>query len=133
MERIPQQLGAALLSVTNSPVLIMTLIMVVLLIGGMFLDTISNIVLFTPLFLPIVKGLGYDPVYFGVLMTINLCIGFITPPVGINLYVAQSLTRAPFELIIKESLPLVLALLICMFIVMLFPEIVLFLPRLLGV
>ena len=132
MERIPQQLGEALLSMTTSPVLIMALIMFILLIGGMFLDTISNIVLFTPLFLPIVKSLGYDPVYFGVLMTINLCIGFITPPVGINLYVAQSLTRAPFELIIKESLPLVLTLLVCLTIVMLFPEIVLFLPRLLG-
>ncbi|MDR3331761.1 MAG: TRAP transporter large permease [Synergistaceae bacterium] len=132
MERIPQQLASALLGLTQSPVLIMTMIMMILLVGGMFLDTISNIVLFTPLFLPIVKSLGYDPVFFGVLMTINLCIGFITPPVGINLYVAQSLTKAPFEMIIKEAFTLVLVLLAVMFVVMLFPSLVLFLPGLLG-
>ncbi|GHV33096.1 hypothetical protein FACS1894187_00490 [Synergistales bacterium] len=132
MEKIPQQLASSLLSLTKSPVIIMAMIMLILLVGGMFLDTISNIVLFTPLFLPIVKSLGYDPVFFGVLMTINLCIGFITPPVGINLYVAQSLTRAPFELIIKESSRLVLVLLVVMFIVMLFPGTVLFLPSLLA-
>jgi C4-dicarboxylate transporter DctM subunit len=133
MERIPQELAKTLLSLTESRVLIICMIMLILLVGGMFLDTISNIVLFTPLFLPIVKNLGYDPVFFGVLMTINLCIGFITPPVGINLYVAQSLTQAPFEFIIKESFTLVFVLLIVMFTVMLFPQIVLFLPRLLGV
>jgi C4-dicarboxylate transporter DctM subunit len=131
LERIPQQLAEALLSVTQSPVIIMGLIMLILIVGGMFLDTISNIVLFTPLFLPIVKGLGYDPVFFGVLMTINLCIGFITPPVGINLYVAQSLTGAPFDLIIKESFTLVLVLVATMLVIMIFPELVLFLPRVL--
>lgn len=132
IERIPTAVAASMLELTTDPVLIMLIIMVFLLIGGMFLDTISNIVLFTPLFLPIVKQLGYHPVFFGILMTINLCIGFITPPVGVNLYVAQGISKAPFSSLITEALPFIAILFVVMFLVLIFPDIVLFLPRLLG-
>ncbi len=132
IERVPTAIAASMLELTGDPVLIMLIIMVFLLIGGMFLDTISNIVLFTPLFLPVVKQLGYHPVFFGILMTINLCIGFITPPVGVNLYVAQGISKASFSDLIVESLPLISALMIVMMLVLIFPEIALFLPRVLG-
>lgn len=132
IERIPQTLAMGMLSVSSSPIVVMMLIMGFLLISGMFIDTTSNIVLFAPLFLPVIKQIGMNPVYFGVLMTVNLCIGMITPPVGVNLYVAQGVCAAPFEKIIKETMPLLLALLITMALVMIFPELVLFLPRLLG-
>lgn len=132
MERIPQTLAAAMLSITNSPVIIMLLIMGFLLITGMFIDTTSNVVLFTPLFLPIVTALGYSPVLFGVIMTMNLCLGMITPPVGVNLYVAQGICKAPFEKMIKEAIPLALALLAAILLTIMFPEIALFIPKMLG-
>lgn len=132
MERIPQTLAAAMLSITNSPLVLMMLIMFFLLITGMFIDTTSNVVLFTPLFLPIAKALGYSPVLFGVVMTMNLCLGMITPPVGVNLYVAQGICKAPFEHLIKESIPLIAALMVAIILTIVFPEIALFIPKLLG-
>lgn len=132
MERIPQTLAAAMLSITNSPFVLMMLIMFFLLITGMFIDTTSNVVLFTPLFLPIAKALGYSPVLFGVVMTMNLCLGMITPPVGVNLYVAQGICKAPFEHLIKESIPLIAALMVAIILTIVFPEIALFIPKLLG-
>ena len=132
MERIPTIIAASMLEVFSSPLIIMLVILVFLLVGGMFLDTISCIVLFTPLFLPIVKQLGYHPVFFGVLMTVNLCIGFITPPVGVNLYVAQSISKANFSKLVAEVIPFIAILMIVMLVILVFPEIVLILPRLLG-
>ena len=132
IERIPTMLASGMLEMFSSPMLIMIIILVFLLIGGMFLDTISNIVLFTPLFLPIVTQLGYHPVFFGVLMTINLCIGFVTPPVGVNLFVAQGISKSSFSELIRESLPFTAVLIAVMLLVLAFPDTVLFLPRLLG-
>lgn len=132
MEQIPQLLAEAMLSVTSSPLILMTLIMLFLLVTGMFIDTTSNVVLFTPLFLPMAKQLGYSPVLFGVVMTMNLCMGMITPPVGVNLYVAQGICAAPFEKMIKESLPLVIALMLAIALTLIFPQIALFIPKSLG-
>ncbi len=132
MEGIPQMLAAKMTSISSSPLVLMMIIMLFLLVTGMFIDTTSNVVLFTPLFLPIVKAAGFSPVLFGVVMTMNLCLGMITPPVGVNLYVAQGISKAPFDLMIKEAIPLVLALFIAIALTILFPEIALMLPRALG-
>jgi C4-dicarboxylate transporter DctM subunit len=132
MEGIPQLLAAKMTGISSSPLVLMGIIMVFLLITGMFIDTTSNVVLFTPLFLPIAKAAGVSPVVFGVVMTMNLCLGMITPPVGVNLYVAQGISRAPFDLMIKEAIPLVLALMIAIALTVVFPEIALMLPRMLG-
>ena len=132
MERIPQTLAEAMLSITGSPIVLMLLIMGFLLVTGMFIDTTSNVVLFTPLFLPMVTQLGYSPILFGVVMTMNLCLGMITPPVGVNLYVAQGICKAPFESLIKESIPFAIALMIAILLTIFFPEISLFIPRALG-
>lgn len=132
MERIPQTLAAAMLSLTNSPILLMLMIMGFLLITGMFIDTTSNVVLFTPLFLPIVTSVGYSPILFGVVMTMNLCLGMITPPVGVNLYVAQGISKAPFESLIREALPMMVALMIAIGLTVAFPQLALFLPGVLG-
>ena len=132
MEGIPQMLAAKMIGISSSPLVLMTIIMLFLLVTGMFIDTTSNVVLFTPLFLPIVKAAGFSPIVFGVVMTMNLCLGMITPPVGVNLYVAQGISKAPFELMIKESIPLAFALLIAVGLTILFPEIALMLPRALG-
>ena len=132
LERIPQMLAQQMLGLTKSPLIIMGLIMIFLLITGCFIDTISNVVLFAPLFAPVAKALNYDLVFFGVLMTVNLCIGMVTPPVGVNLYVAQGVCKAPFDQVIRESVPLLFALIGSLIVMLLFPELVLFLPRILG-
>ncbi|MDR2800618.1 MAG: TRAP transporter large permease [Desulfovibrio sp.] len=132
MEQIPQKLAEAMVQFTSDPILTMALIMGFLLITGMFIDTTSNVVLFTPLFLPIMKSLGYSPVLFGVVMTMNLCLGMITPPVGVNLYVAQGISKTPFDRMIREAIPLMLALALAIAITIVFPQIALWFPDLLG-
>ena len=132
LKRIPEMLASAMLSLTDNRIVILLLIMVFLLITGMFIDTTSNIVLFAPLFCPIILSLGYSLVYFGVLMVINLCIGFLTPPLGMNLFVAKNISGAPLGGIVKENMPflgcLIVVLLLCVF----FPQIITFLPSLTG-
>jgi C4-dicarboxylate transporter DctM subunit len=132
MEQVPQKLAAAMVSFTDSPIVTMALIMAFLFVTGMFIDTTSNVVLFTPLFLPIMKSMGYSPVLFGVIMVMNLCMGMITPPVGVNLYVAQGISKAPFDAMIKDAMPFIAALLIAIALSILFPQIVLFIPEKLG-
>lgn len=132
MEGIPQKLAAQMTQISSSPFVLMMMIMLFLLITGMFIDTTSNVVLFTPLFLPIMKSVGYSPILFGVVMVMNLCLGMITPPVGVNLYVAQGISKASFERMIKEAIPLMVALGIAILLTILFPEIALMLPRALG-
>ena len=120
-----------MLAVSSNPVVIMLMIVLFLFVSGMFIDTTSNIVLFAPLFYPIVARVGYDVVYFGVLMTINLCIGFLTPPLGMNLFVAQGISKQSLENIVKQNMPFLLVLIVVMFIIVLFSDITLFLPNLL--
>ena len=121
-----------MLGITTSPIIIMLLINVFLLFGGMFIDTVSNVVLFTPLFLPIVTSLGYSPVYFGVVMTVNLCIGFLTPPLGMNLFIAQSVSHSRLEDVIKEVIPFMVAALIVLIILTAFPDIIMCMANLVG-
>jgi len=89
LEKVPQMLADFMLGISNSPIVVMLMMNVLLLISGMFIDTISNIVLFAPLLCPIASSLGYDLTYFGLIMCINLCIGFLTPPLGVNQFMAN--------------------------------------------
>lgn len=132
LERIPDALMTGMLGLTESKILIMLLIMIFLLITGMFIDTISNIILFSPLFVPVIIALGYDPVFFGVIMIINLCIGFLTPPVGFNLFIAAGIAKVSIEAISREALTPVMICLMVLITLIVFPEIVMFLPNILG-
>src|SRR5699024_4718152 len=98
----------------------------------MFLDPTSSIILLAPIFLPIVVDLGYDPVFFGVIMIINLCIGLLTPPVGMNLFVAQSIGEVSFENLTVRVFPMIILLIILLIIFIIFPQIIMFLPNLLN-
>lgn len=129
LEHIPTALAKWMLGITDQRVLIMLMIMAFFLVTGMFIDTTSNIVLFAPLFCPIVQSLGYDLVFFGVLMTVNLCIGFLTPPLGMNLFVAQGISKAPVEGIVKQNMPALIMLIAVLLLIMLVPGIVTFLPN----
>lgn len=131
-ENIPQNISAALLGLTQNKFLILLLINLILLIVGTFMDMTPAVLIFTPIFLPVVVELGVNPIHFGVLMVSNLCIGLCTPPVGSVLFVGAGIAGTPITRVIRPLLlfygPMVLALLIITF----FPDLSLFLPRLFG-
>ena len=105
--QVPQTVSEFISSNFHSPVLILLVINLFLLIVGMVMDTTPAILILTPILLPIVTDLGMDPVQFGVIMVVNLAIGFVTPPIGVNLFVASSLTDVPVMNIAKKALPMI--------------------------
>src|SRR3546814_6065682 len=96
--------------------------MLVLLIAGMFMDAITIMFIALPIFLPVARELGWDLVWFGVVVMINLAIGLITPPIGINLFVAANITNLPLERIARGALPFLLTSLVGLAVVAAFPE-----------
>lgn len=129
---LPQSISYALLSITDSPVVVLLLINILLLLVGIFMDITPAILIFTPIFLPVVKSFGIDPIHFGIIMVLNLCIGLCTPPVGNLLFVGASVSNIPFQKILRPMLPLYIAMLVVLLLVMIFPSISLWLVRLTG-
>jgi TRAP-type transport system large permease protein len=129
-ERVPLMLAEGMQAVTQSPSVVLLMINILLLIVGCFLDGASALIIFTPVLMPLVQQYGIDPVFFGVMMTINLMIGMITPPVGVNLYVTAQLSNSRVEDIIRSVLPFLLVELFVLAAIVVFPEIVTFLPDL---
>lgn len=120
------------LSISRDPVAIMLLVNVVLLLAGMVLDAVSIYYVFLPIFMPIMRYFGWDPVWFGVIMTINLAIGQVTPPVAVNLYVGSNISGVSIERISVAALPLIAASVVALLICILFPSISTVLPSRLG-
>ena len=125
---VPELIGEFLIGFTSSQFLLLMIIAVVLIISGMFLESIAQIILLTPLMLPIAVSVGVDPIVFGVLMVIACEIGFLTPPVGANLFVAARLTNLGIDKISVAVLPFLLTYVLVIIIISLFPEIALILP-----
>jgi len=110
---------------------IMGIIILVYLLGGCFMDALAMIMLTVPIFFPVAQALHYDPIWFGVIIVLITEMGVITPPVGVNVYVVYGVVKdVPLETIFKGVLPMLLALLLCNALLMLFPQIALFLPSL---
>jgi len=126
------KIAGVLLSVSENPAIIMLMINVILLIAGMLLDANSIMYIFLPILMPIIASLGWNPIWFGVIMTINLAIGQVTPPVAVNLFVGARISGLTMEAIAKPAIPLIIAAAIALAILCVFPEITLFLPRLLD-
>ncbi len=116
------QYSSALLSLSDNPWVILAVIMLILLIAGMFMDAITIMFIALPIFLPVSRELGWDPVWFGVLVMVNLAIGLFTPPVGINLYVAANITKLPLERIAYGALPFLVTCSIGLAIIAAFPQ-----------
>mgnify|MGYP003860115541 FL=1 len=127
---VPDMLGEAISGVTESPFLILMIMAVILILSGMFLESIAQIILLTPLMLPIVANLGVDPIVFGILMVISCEIGFLTPPVGVNLFVAARITNLGVDRISIAVIPFLLAYVVVLIIISAFPDLVTFLPNL---
>ncbi len=130
--QIPQAISEVLLGVTQNPVIILLIMNIILLIAGTFMDVTPAILIFTPLFLPIVKTFGMDPVQFGLILVYNLCIGNITPPVGNTLFVAIKVGRTSLSKVMPYMLMYYGAILVGLLLVTYVPVISLGLPQLAG-
>ena len=109
---IPDAIANAILSVSTNKYILMTLVAIIIVIAGVFMETSSAIIILTPVFLPLVQGLGIDLIHFGILFVVGIAIGMITPPVAINLFVASSITGQPIEMIAKAVIPYLIGLLL---------------------
>ena len=121
--QVPQTVSEFILNNFHSPVAILLIINLFLLIVGMVMDTTPAILILTPILLPIVQAIGMDPIQFGVIMVVNLAIGFVTPPIGVNLFVASSLTDVPVMNIAKKAMPMIGFFLIALLLITFIPAI----------
>jgi tripartite ATP-independent transporter DctM subunit len=131
-ENIPGMLSQQLVGLQMSPLAFMLSINLLFLVLGCFLDAATIILVIIPLFIPTVRVLGIDPLYFGVVAVVNLMIGLITPPYGIVLFVITATTGIPLKEIIRESIPFLVMLILALALMIAFPEIVLWLPQQFG-
>lgn len=129
--RIPQMVAENLLTFGGGTVVILLLVNVLLLILGCFMEVIASLVILTPILAPAMQQIGVDPVHFGVLMTLNLMIGLLTPPFGMGLYTVQKVAGISFGRVARATAPFIVPLLVVLMLITIFPGIVLFLPNLL--
>jgi C4-dicarboxylate transporter DctM subunit len=121
--QIPQAIQASMAATFSTKFSLLLIINLMLLIVGMIMDTSPAILILAPLFTPIVGALGVNPIHFGIIMVVNLAIGFVTPPVGVNLFVASSMTGVPMMQIAKHALPMIIMFLIALIFIAVFPAI----------
>lgn len=130
MKQVPAMAANYMDSLSVSPLIILLMINIFLLVLGCFIDNISSCVILAPILLPIVMKLGIDPVHFGIFMTVNLSIGFVTPPYGANLFVASAVAGVSVDRISRYVWPLLLAMVISLMLITYIPQLSLFLPNL---
>ena len=130
LEQIPTMVANGLMAISSNKIIILLLINLLLLIVGCFMDTTPAILILAPILMPVAASLGVDPIHFGLIMVTNLAIGFITPPLGINLFVASRIADSPMEVILKGIVPFILVMLFCLALITYIPDIVMFLPNL---
>lgn len=121
LEEVPVSVSSFVLSLTNNKILILLVINLFLLVVGMFMDNICSCTILAPILLPVVASYGVDPVHFGIIMTLNLAIGFITPPYGANLFVGSAIGKIPFQRIVKWIWGFIAAAVIALMVVTYFP------------
>ena len=131
-ENIPQEVSNALLSFSDNKIVILLIINMILLFVGIFMDMTPAVLIFTPIFLPVVTKFGMDPVHFGIVMVLNLCIGLCTPPVGSVLFVGVGIANTTIEKVVKPLVPLFIAMLIALMMVSFWPALSLWLPETFG-
>ena len=128
---VPQQVGALILGISDNWFIVLMMINVVLIIIGTFMETLATIIILTPILLPVVTQLGVDPIHFGILLVVTSELGFLTPPLGANLFVAAQIARTDIESLSLAVLPYILVLMAITVVLTAFPQISLFLPTLL--
>ncbi|MEG6520630.1 TRAP transporter large permease [Desulfotomaculum sp. 1211_IL3151] len=133
MYQVPQRLTEVMLSISTEPTVVLLLIFVFLFFLGMFMETLATIAIVTPIVLPLLGQLGIHPIHFGIFLIMTNEIAMLTPPLGVNLFVAMGITKLSLEKVALAALPYVGALIVCVLLVIQFPQIVLWLPQMLGI
>lgn len=131
-ENIPQNVSAGLLGISDNPIVILLVINLILLVVGIFMDMTPAVLIFTPIFLPIVTAMGVDPVHFGIIMVLNLSVGLCTPPVGAVLFIGCSVANVKIDKVIKPLAPMFVAMFVILMLVTYIPQISLWIPRMFG-
>lgn len=127
-EMIPQAIANWMVTLTESPLLFLLIINIFLLFVGMFLDGIAALIILVPIFTPLISNYGIDPIHFGVIISINLTLGLLTPPIGTGLYIASSLGEVRLESLVKALMPFLVVAFIVLLIITYLPSITLWLP-----
>lgn len=130
IQQIPNMITNAIISTTSNAFLILLLINILLLAVGCFMDTTPAIMVLAPILLPVATSIGIDPVHFGIIMVVNLAIGFITPPLGINLFVASRVGGEPLETVTKGIVPFIAVMISCLLVITYVESVSMFLPNL---
>ena len=128
--RVPQTLADAIIQVSSNKYIVLLIIFIFVFVVGMFMEATANVLILTPIFLPIISGLGFDPVHFGILFMIIVTMGGMTPPIGVTMYTTCSILKCPIEVYTKESLVFIFSIVVLLIILAMFPQLVLFLPNL---
>lgn len=121
LDQVPQKLANAMLALTTDPTLMLLLIGILLVFLGTFMETLSTIIILTPILLPIVTQLGVHPIHFGIILVVASEVGFLTPPLGVNLFVACNLTGLPLEKVARATIPFIIAVAVALLLVILVP------------
>ena len=124
---VPQAVASWMTGTFNNKIIVLFVINLILLVVGMVMDTSPAILILAPIFLPIVEAFGVDPVHFGIIMVVNLAIGFVTPPIGVNLFVASSLSSTPVMDIARKAMPMIILFFIALLLITYIPQISMFL------
>ncbi|MFG6150214.1 TRAP transporter large permease [Halobacillus sp. B23F22_1] len=125
MERIPQALADSFLSISQNSNILLIFIVLLLLLIGCFIDTSAAVIIFTPILLPIAGKIGIDPIHFGVLMIVTLAIGFITPPLGVNLFVGSGISGIGMPVLARAVVPFFFVMIISLVIIIVVPQLTL--------
>jgi C4-dicarboxylate transporter DctM subunit len=131
-EEIPQKVSQAVLALTTNKWILLLLLNVLLLVVGTFMETTASLIILTPVLLPLMKQIGVDPLHFGVIMVLNLVIGLTTPPVGVCLFIACSISKVTIEKISKAIFPFILASIAVLLICTYWVDLVMAIPMLFG-
>lgn len=129
-ERVPHLIGQLSADFSQSKVVFLLMTNVILLIAGCLLTGTATVAILAPILLPVAISYGIDPIFLGALMVVNLAIGYITPPVGVDLYVAASIAKIPVGSVIRKVMPYLILLLINLLIITFFPAMTMWLPNL---
>ncbi len=121
LNQVPQFLLAQVMNATSNKILILLILNVFFLCIGCFMGNITATIILTPILLPLIVSIGMSPIQFGILLTVNLAIGFVTPPVGCNLNVASAISGIPIHVIAKECMPFMVAMIICLMLITFVP------------
>lgn len=120
---VPSQVVDAITSISENPIILILLIILLMLVLGTFMDALANILILTPLLLPVAKQAGLDPIHFGIIMIVSVAIGFLTPPVGVNLFVGSNIAKISIERLSVAIVPFLLAMILALLILAFVPQI----------